>query len=68
VQQLAREMRRHAAANGGGALPTTRLLQLYLAAEAREGALDAATHTITMRYSLINGRSIYSSHAEGLNR
>ena len=49
VQQLAREMRRHAAANGGGALPTTRLLQLYLAAEAREGALDAATHTMLLQ-------------------
>ena len=49
VQQLAREMRRHAAANGGGALPTTRLLQLYLAAEAREGALDAATHAMLLQ-------------------
>ena len=30
--------------------------------------IDAATHAITMRYSLISERSIYSSHAEGLNR
>ena len=55
VQQLAREMRRHAAAsaaaNGGegGAMPTTRLLQLYLAAEAREGAITPETHTMLLQ-------------------
>ena len=56
VQQLAREMRRHAAASaaangggGGGALPTTRLLQLYLAAEAREGTLTPETHTMLLQ-------------------
>ena len=55
VQQLAREMRRHAAAsaaaNGGegGAMPTTRLLQLYLAAEAREGAISPETHAMLLQ-------------------
>ena len=56
VQQLAREMRRHAAADavangggGGGAMPTTRLLQLYLAAEAREGTLTPETHTMLLQ-------------------
>ena len=57
VQQLAREMRRHAAASaaanggggGGGAMPTTRLLQLYLAAEAREGAITPETHAMLLQ-------------------